>query len=141
MAVYNDLAADERIRIHDKGVELPIDSLDEDLTQPPLIYRYGDIISPIVEFREPLAVQDQHFVDSILTGTKPNTDGMNGLDVVAVLEAVQMSLDRGRPVELDEIAGRPGSRTEELRARHANPMPLQREPLVDDVLAAAARSV
>ena len=126
MAVYNDLASEERVRIHDKGVELPTDSLCDDLTQPPMIYRYGEIVAPVVEFREPLAVQDQHFIDSVVTGSRPNTDGINGLDVVAVLEAVEMSLARGGPVELAEVWSRPGSITEDLRARRAPRVVVQR---------------
>jgi predicted dehydrogenase len=126
MAVYNDLAAEERIRIHDKGVEASLGTFGDDLTQPPMIYRYGDIVSPMVEFKEPLSVQDQHFVDSILSGTKPHTDGLNGLDVVAVLEAAQMSMDRGSPVELDEIFSRPGSLTDELRRQSTPRLPFPR---------------
>ena len=41
MAVYDDLATDDRIRVLDKGVCLPADG--GDLTQPPMSYRYGDI--------------------------------------------------------------------------------------------------
>ena len=54
MAVYNDLAVEERIRVHDKGVELSTVSEGDDLTQPPMIYRYGDIVAPMVEFRSRL---------------------------------------------------------------------------------------
>jgi len=48
MAVYNDLAVDERIRVYDKGVTPPVD--DGDLTQPPMGYRYGDITVPYIDF-------------------------------------------------------------------------------------------
>jgi predicted dehydrogenase len=34
MAVYDDLATEERIRVHDKGVDPPADP--DDLTQPPM---------------------------------------------------------------------------------------------------------
>ena len=95
MAVYNDLAADERVRIHDKGVSCPAD--EGDLTQPPTSYRYGDIIAPFVPADEPLAVQEEHFVDCIATGAPCRTDGRNGLAVVQVLEAAQTSLRTGRP--------------------------------------------
>jgi predicted dehydrogenase len=100
MAVYNDLAAEERIRIHDKGVSAPEGGAG-DLTQPPMSYRYGDITSPFVPAAEPLAVQDQHFVDCILTRSPCRTDGRNGLAVVEVLEAAQLSLETGHPAHLD----------------------------------------
>jgi predicted dehydrogenase len=140
MAVYNDLAAEERIRVHDKGVDLPTESAGDDLTQPPMVYRSGDIVAPVVEFREPLAVQDQHFVDCIVSGTRPNTDGINGLDVVAVLEAVHRSLERGRPVALEEISLAPGSRTAELRSARPPLVPTPRPGDVDVPLALSARS-
>ena len=102
MAVYNDLAAEERIRILDKGVQ-PSNGSD-DLTHPPMSYRYGDIMSPFVSAEEPLSVQDEHFVACIATGAVPDTDGSNGLAVVEVLEAAQHSLQLNRPVRLDELS-------------------------------------
>jgi predicted dehydrogenase len=99
MAVYNDLAPEERIRVHDKGVSCP--SEEHDLTQPPTSYRYGDIIVPFVPTQEPLSVEDQHFVESVLAGSVPRTDGRNGLAVVQVLEAAERSVAVGRPVHLD----------------------------------------
>jgi predicted dehydrogenase len=102
MAVYNDLAADEPIRIHDKGVTAQ--SAAADLGQPPMSYRYGDIVAPYVAFDEPLMVQDRHFADCVRTGAVPRTDGRNGLAVVQVLECAQWSLELGRRVSMDEVA-------------------------------------
>jgi predicted dehydrogenase len=101
MAVYDDLAADERIRVLDKGVCLPEGG---DLTQPPMSYRYGDIVVPFIAPDEPLAVQDRHFTDCIATGARPLTDGENGLAVVAALEAAELSRRLGRPVLLEELS-------------------------------------
>ena len=103
MVTYNDLNADERIRVLDKGVDLP--KADGDLSQRPMSYRYGDILAPYVAFDEPLAIEDRHFVDCILNGTTPATDGWNGLAVVEVLEAAQLSLILHRPVMLNELDG------------------------------------
>jgi predicted dehydrogenase len=98
MAVYNDLSAQERIRVHDKSVSCPVG--EPDLTQPPMSYRYGDITSPYVPDAEPLAVQDSHFVECIATGAPSRTDGRSGLAVVQVLDAAQASLVSGRPTSL-----------------------------------------
>jgi predicted dehydrogenase len=104
MVVYNDLASEERIRIHDKGVlQLPGHGDD---ARPPMSYRYGDVVAPYLTMNEPLVVEDGHFVDSIISGTRPMTDGANGLAVVEILEAAQLSLDEGRPVEIAEIRQR-----------------------------------
>lgn len=98
MVVYDDLAADERIRVHDKGVirEQP----NGDHTQPPMSYRYGDVISPYLTVNEPLMVEDQHFLDCVISGQRPKTHGENGLAVVEVLEAAQRSLLEGRSITL-----------------------------------------
>jgi predicted dehydrogenase len=100
MAVYDDLAADERIRILDKGV-LPQDG--GNLTQPPMSYRYGDIVVPFIASDEPLAVQDRHFIECIANDARPLTDGENGLAVVETLEAAELSRRWGRPVLLEEV--------------------------------------
>ena len=102
MAVYNDLAADARVRIHDKSVSCA--ATEGDLSQPPTSYRYGDIVAPFVPDDEPLAVQEDHFVECIATGAPCRTDGRNGLAVVQVLEAAQTSLRTGWRIRLDELA-------------------------------------
>jgi predicted dehydrogenase len=100
MAVYDDLAAEERIRVLDKGVCPPP---DVDNLTPPMSYRYGDIVVPFVSPDEPLAVQDRHFLDCIANGARPLTDGFNGLAVVEALEAAELSRRVGRPVLLAEL--------------------------------------
>lgn len=101
MAVYDDLAADERIRVLDKGVCLPPEG--DNMTQPPWSYRYGDIVVPFISPDEPLAVQDRHFIECVATGARPLTDGANGLAVVEALEAAELSRRVGRPVLLAEL--------------------------------------
>jgi predicted dehydrogenase len=102
MAVYDDLAADEQIRVLDKGVCLPPDG--DNLTQPPMSYRYGDIVVPFISPDEPLAVQDRHFIDCVASGARPLTDGENALAVVEALEAAELSRRLGRPVLLEELS-------------------------------------
>jgi predicted dehydrogenase len=104
MAVYNDLADDERIRVYDKGV-VAAAAGDHDLGAVPMSYRYGDITSPYIDFQEPLLVQDRHFVDCILSGDRPLTDGQKGLAVVRVLEAANLSLRTGALVAVQDLDG------------------------------------
>jgi predicted dehydrogenase len=101
MAVYDDLATDERIRVHDKGVVC--EPFGRDLSRPPASYRYGDVVSPYVAFEEPLLVQDRHFAECVSSGRRPRTDGQNGLTVVRALECAQRSLAERRAVLMDEI--------------------------------------
>jgi len=97
MAVYDDLATEERIRVYDVGVTPT--QLDENPApfEMPVTYRTGDITSPYVEFLEPLVVQDSHFVDCVRSGRTPDTDGQRGLGVVRVLEATDEALLTGLP--------------------------------------------
>jgi predicted dehydrogenase len=105
MAVYNDLASDERVRVYDKGVDAGDGNGNPQAM--PMSYRYGEIRSPFVQFEEPLYVQDRHFVACLQSGAMPRTDGDNGLAVVEVLESADVSLREGRPVPLSELAAVP----------------------------------
>jgi predicted dehydrogenase len=51
----------------------------------------GVLLMPVA-FDEPLAVQDQHFIDCIINGSRPSVDGSSGLAVVQALESGQISL-------------------------------------------------
>ena len=99
MAVYNDLEPTEKIRIYDKGVEV---TTKEGIYRTLVEYRTGDIEIPHLENREPLKIEIENFVDSIMSGTRPITDGEVGLQIVRVLEATQESISRGGiPVRLE----------------------------------------
>ena len=102
MAVYNDLASEERIRIYDKGVGSLQDG--EQMHEAPMSYRYGGISSPYIAFQEPLSVEDRDFVESITQSHSPRSDGRRGLAVVQTLEAAERSLREQRAVRLDEFA-------------------------------------
>lgn len=90
MAVYDDLAPLEKIRVYDTGVHAATDasSFGEFLYS----YRYGDIHSPRIEESEPLKAEIRSYIDAIAKGVKAKTDGLNGLRVVEVLEAADKSL-------------------------------------------------
>jgi predicted dehydrogenase len=88
MAVYDDMSDNERIRVYDIGVDVQsMDSPNEAFALP-VSYRTGDIISPFIPFHEPLLIQDQHFVECVQTGSRPNTPGGRGLDIVRLLAEV-----------------------------------------------------
>ncbi len=92
MVVYNDIETNEKIKIYDKGVEKP--PYPESYADFHFSYRYGDVLIPNIRFSEPLRLECQHFLDCIRNGSKPQSDGRVGLDVVKVLEAAQKSLNR-----------------------------------------------
>lgn len=99
MAVYNDLADDERLRIYDKGVSPTPES--ELLHSVPATYRNGGIVSPYVPLVEPLLLEDQDFVNAIVNGVSPLSNALGGLSVVRILEAASQALDHGGTVELE----------------------------------------
>lgn len=96
MAIYDDLA-DEPLRLYDRGVEhAAVDSPER-----PFSYRYGDIVSPYVPAAEPLAAEDSHFLNCIRTGSRPRSDGEQGLVTVAVLEAIDRAIRCGGITPVD----------------------------------------
>jgi predicted dehydrogenase len=96
MLVWNDLEADEKIKIYDKGVQM---SNGQDLYELMVSYRSGDMWAPRVEQVEALRVELGHFVDCIERNRTPINDGIAGLRVVKLLEAADRSLEkRGRAV-------------------------------------------
>jgi predicted dehydrogenase len=99
IAAYNDMDTNERLRIVEREAESS-ESGESDSGWPPS-YRYGRSTIPSIDFQEPLALEDQHFLDCILNDAAPEAGGFNGLAVVATLEAAERSLRFGRPVELE----------------------------------------
>jgi predicted dehydrogenase len=92
MVVYDDIE-EERIKIYDKGVNPP--AYTETLEEFHWSYRNGDVVTPHINFTEPLRAECQHFIESIINHTTPRTDGCNGLRVVQLLEAAERSLHNG----------------------------------------------
>ncbi len=97
MAVYDDLDVDERIKIYDKSIEF---GNDEPWFGGSVDYHYGGTEAPYIDFDEPLKLEGQAFLAAIATGTPPQSDGWNGLNIVRVLEAADESLRLKRPVEI-----------------------------------------
>jgi predicted dehydrogenase len=102
MLMWNDLDADEKIKIYDKGVEIANGQSVYDLL---VSYRSGDMWAPKVEQTEALAVEAKYFIDCISRNETPFNDGIAGLRIVRILEAADKSLrERGNPVRLSACA-------------------------------------
>jgi len=91
MLVWNDLEADEKIKVYDKGVDI---KSREGVYQMLVNYRSGDMWSPQVEPGEALKTELDHFIDCIGTGKKPINDGHAGWRVVKMLEAANQSVSK-----------------------------------------------
>jgi len=91
MLVYDDMEPNEKIRIYDKKVEAPPHA--DTFAEWQYSYHYGDILIPKINLKEPLRTEAQHFLDCIKNGEKPLSDGINGYNVVKIIEAINKSID------------------------------------------------
>jgi predicted dehydrogenase len=107
MLVWNDLEADEKIKVYDKGVERSTGTSGYDLR---VSYRAGDLWVPRVDQVEALQVETQYFVDCVLSGKTPFNDGAAGLRVVQMLEAIDESIaEKGKMIYCKQPASKPVS--------------------------------
>lgn len=91
MGVYDDLNPNEPLRIFDRGAS--IQPYYDTFGEFKMLYRYGDVISPRIEASEPLRNLCEHFLRCIEKKETPLTDGLQGLEVVRVLESAQKSVE------------------------------------------------
>lgn len=104
MAVYDDLDPEARLKIYDCGFQREQVNTGVDHSNP-VSYTFrahtGDIVCPYVEWKEPLALECRHFIQTIVGDGVPLTDGINGLRVVQVLESANLSMrQQGQRVEV-----------------------------------------
>lgn len=98
MLVWNDLEADEKIKVYDKGVNITNGEGVYDLL---VSYRSGDVWAPRCDQTEALKVELEYFMDCILKNQAPLNDGAAGLRIVRLLDAADRSLkEKGQLVGL-----------------------------------------
>jgi predicted dehydrogenase len=98
MLVWNDLEADEKIKIYDKGVDIMNRESSYNLR---VSYRSGDMHAPKVDQVEALRHETEYFLSCLSTGARPENDGRAGLRVVRLLDACNQSMKQnGRSVNL-----------------------------------------
>ena len=92
MLIWNDVVADEKLKVYDRGVE--VDSKEE-AYHARINYRSGDIWVPRLDQVEALKAETEYFVSCIENNLKPFNDGVAGLRVVRMIEAIVASLKTG----------------------------------------------
>jgi predicted dehydrogenase len=98
MLVWNDLEADEKLKVYDKGVQM---TSGDAVHQLLVSYRTGDMWAPKIEQVEALKAEAAYFIDCILNDKTPFNDGHAGLHVVRMLEAADQSLQqKGKIISL-----------------------------------------
>ena len=95
MAVLDDTARDGKLKIFDKGIEWRAgEPIPRQTAETTLFF----------DDTEPLRLECEHFVECLQTRKRPLTDSENGLRVLRVLEAAQISLENGGvPVPMAEV--------------------------------------
>jgi len=95
LVLYDDTETSDKVKLYEQSFQF--NAFEEDPHTP--TNRLGGVYIPVLEAREPLQVEAQHFVDSILRQTLPITGGEFGLKVVQVLtrceELAQAQLQGG----------------------------------------------
>ncbi len=100
MIIYDDLEPSEKIKVYDKGVSFTDDP--QKIYEMRIGYRTGDMWAPQLDTSEALRVEGEHFVDCIVNGKTPLTNGSLGLRVVKLIEAATRSMNEyGRSVEVN----------------------------------------
>ncbi len=89
MLVWNDLEADEKVKVYDKGVNV---TNRQGLYELLVNYRSGDMWAPKIEQVEALRLELSYFVECISNDSQPFNDGAAGLRVVKMLQAASESL-------------------------------------------------
>jgi predicted dehydrogenase len=91
MLVWNDLEADEKIKVYDKGVHITSQQGVYDLL---VSYRSGDMWAPQIERIEALRAELAYFMECIANDRTPFNDGVAGLKIVKMLQAANESLSK-----------------------------------------------
>jgi len=98
MLVWNDLEADEKVKLYDRGVNITNGEGVYDLL---VSYRSGDMWAPKIDQTEALTAEARYFVECVRNNEAPFNDGQAGLRVVKLLEAASKSLkERGKAIRV-----------------------------------------
>ncbi|MDQ6730285.1 MAG: Gfo/Idh/MocA family oxidoreductase [Actinomycetota bacterium] len=98
MAVFDDVAADERLKILERGASYDAPAQEargRSFGEYRAVLREGAITIPKLPNREPLTVQFEEFLGAIRERREPYSGIKQAGDVVRVLEAAQRSLENG----------------------------------------------
>lgn len=97
MIFYNDIEPDEKVKIYDKAIYLP----SETITPFKPIYRAGNVLIPKLSNEEALFLEIEEFIKQI-TQKKIDYDNASlNVRIVELLEACDKSLQLGRPIEIN----------------------------------------
>jgi predicted dehydrogenase len=104
MLTFDDMNLQEPVRVYDKQVtdaRMRPGFIDTFATFRASV-RDGDITIPKVSTGEPLKTECDHFIECVLQGKQPTTDGKSGTAVVRALAAIERSVaNRGKEEKVE----------------------------------------
>jgi predicted dehydrogenase len=106
MLIYDDLAAEFKVVLCDKGVDVP--RYSESYGDFKLSYRYGEELPQELEDTEPLRNEAEQFLRCVRSGEASPSTGKHGADVVAMLEAAMKAVETEQTVPVDYLGARLG---------------------------------
>jgi UDP-2-acetamido-3-amino-2,3-dideoxy-glucuronate N-acetyltransferase len=92
MVVFEDSLKENKLQLYPKGIDWVDGSPVKRESEAETIAYEGDM---------PLTAEIKHFIDCVENGTKPLTDGNNGVEVLKVLEVAEVSLRNGTKSVVD----------------------------------------
>jgi predicted dehydrogenase len=92
MICFDESNAEEPVKIFDRGVVV---EEGPDFRSHQLTYRFGATVAPVIDTREPLALEVAHFLACAEQGVPCESDGDFGVNIVRALAAADESWRRG----------------------------------------------
>ena len=94
MVVFDDIEANEKVKIYDKGTN----GVEYTNYGEAIGLRFGDVLIPRIPIQEPLKLEAEQFISSIMTRRPPVTDGQSGLAVVKIMEKADQYMQENQHV-------------------------------------------
>lgn len=94
MLTFDDMASEHPVLVYDKqvGAERGRASFIDTYETFRTVIRAGVMTAPEIQHSQPLRNECEHFIDCVLEGLTPRSDGREGLAVIRVLDALSRSL-------------------------------------------------
>ena len=97
MITFDDIFPNEKIRVYNKSIDLN----PSQITPFKPAYRSGDVVIPYLEQNESLRNELLHLAYCIKNKKTPITGGEEGVKILKMLEASDLSLKLKKAVRLD----------------------------------------
>lgn len=92
MVVFDDMETVDKVKLYDKGVDLPDGTPKDSAYIRSIPVRTGEVRTIPVDNIEPLKAECAHFADCVHYGREPYSNGWSGLAVLRLLDLATRSL-------------------------------------------------